>query len=141
MMKKLAVALLLLVLIGCSGNNIEERHKKYVESFGMEIKSRNGSNSQEVNSMFPERKQIYKNMGIDLEPYRDKTINFTSYLLKERCQDEYGTHKMAVTIMEYNSQIIGAYISREDGNPGATKIVQKDEVLNKLGCATTKESD
>jgi|GEM_PF-4514893 len=71
MMKKLAAALLFLVLISCS-RNIEERHKEYVESFGMEIKSFYGSYLEEVNLMLPERKQMYENMGINLEAYRDK---------------------------------------------------------------------
>ncbi|PDO11117.1 MAG: hypothetical protein BLM47_03770 [Candidatus Reconcilbacillus cellulovorans] len=105
----------------------------------MEIKSFYGSDLEEVNLMLPERKQMYENMGINLEAYRDKKIRFVHYLLKESCKDKYGTHKMSVTIVEYNSQIIGAYIGHEDGNPGVIKIDKKAEVFNRFGCEIMEE--
>ncbi|WP_199616392.1 DUF4830 domain-containing protein [Paenibacillus alkalitolerans] len=117
------------LLIGCgkgTTEEISEKHIQYFDSFGWHVKDKI-SEKLEVMNYLPELIQTLRIAGLDLEPYKNKELVITTYVLKEK---QKTGKKMYVSIYEIEGKIIGGHGGLEDWSPGAFALTDKQRLIN-----------
>ncbi|WP_417897670.1 DUF4830 domain-containing protein [Bacillus haimaensis] len=131
----------LLILIGCMflfgglfyEGDFPEEHKKYLDSYGWHIRAMENGEMINLNDYLPETLQMYKEVGLDLEEYKNKEVKVTRYLLKEKQRKGenasiFDGNNMYISIFEVEGIIIGGHGHLEDWSPGIFSLEDKERL-------------
>ncbi|MCA0969271.1 DUF4830 domain-containing protein [Halobacillus litoralis] len=107
-------------------NDVPASHEEYLDDFGWHIQKDCGS-TLEVIEYFPERLQMLKHAGLDLEPYDDKGIEavVTTYRLKEKRSD---ASRLSAVLYEIDGEIVGGYGTMENWTPGLFALDEEERI-------------
>lgn len=120
-------SIVLLLLASCSSAEISEEHLKYLNDNGWTV---NRVMDKELFSL-PDNEEMLNQLGeVGLNPeelVKIETLYMQVVLLKERCQGKL----RGVIFSNQDDEVVGAQIIKEDGNPGASKLVESSTYMNR----------
>jgi len=116
----------ILLLASCSSAEISEEHLKFLNDNGWTV---NRVMEKELFSL-PDNEEMLNQLGeLGLNPeelVKHETLYMQVVLLKERCQGKL----RGVIFSNQDDEVVGAQIVKEDGNPGASKLVGSSTYLD-----------